>query len=134
LLDSGVPHVYLPGFHVGAQLRLSLPEMQAWVRGRGALGDYLHHLFMHNPLRPFSSSPQAGDPASPGFSWVIWDLVCVAWLLNADWLPSAIVSTPRLGADLCWQHDATRHPMREAYAVQRDPIFRDMLSKLAQQG
>ena len=28
LLGSGVPLVYLPGFHVGAQLRLSLPEMQ----------------------------------------------------------------------------------------------------------
>ena len=26
VFDSGVPLVYLPGYHVGAQLRLSLPE------------------------------------------------------------------------------------------------------------
>jgi purine nucleosidase len=50
LLDSGVPHVYLPGYHVGAQLRLSLAEVERHVRGRGAMGDYLHQLFTHNPL------------------------------------------------------------------------------------
>ena len=40
LFDSGVPLVYLPGFHVGAQLGLSLPEVEAWVKGRGEIGDY----------------------------------------------------------------------------------------------
>jgi purine nucleosidase len=50
LFDSGVPLVYLPGFHVGAQLRLSLAEVQRHVRGRGAIGDYLHQLFTDNPL------------------------------------------------------------------------------------
>ena len=45
LFDSGVPLVYLPGFHVGAQLSLSLPEVEAWVKGRGAIGDYLHWLY-----------------------------------------------------------------------------------------
>ena len=35
LFDSGVPLVYLPGFHVGAQLRLSLPEVETWIRGKG---------------------------------------------------------------------------------------------------
>ncbi|MEY2952838.1 MAG: hypothetical protein RLZZ401_925, partial [Pseudomonadota bacterium] len=52
LLDSGVPLVYLPGYHVGAQLRLSLPEMERYVQGSGAIGHYLHHLFTHNPLWP----------------------------------------------------------------------------------
>ena len=34
LFDSGVPQVYLPGFHVGVQLGLSLPEIEKWIKGK----------------------------------------------------------------------------------------------------
>ena len=126
LLDSGVPHVYLPGYHVGAQLRLSLPEVERYVRGCGAMGDYLHELFTNNPLWPI-----LGLDGSGPHSWVIWDIINIAWLLNPAWVPSELVRTPGLGADLRWQADATRHLMREAYAVQRDAIFNDLFAKLA---
>ena len=65
LLDSGVPHVYLPGYHVGAQLRLSLPEVERYVQGCGAMGGYLHQLFTHNPLWPI-----LGLDGSGPHSWV----------------------------------------------------------------
>jgi purine nucleosidase len=126
LLDSGVPLVYLPGFHVGAQLRLSLPEMERWVQGQGAIGDALHALYTHNPLWDLH-----GISSFFGHSWVIWDLICVAWVLNADWVPSELVPTPRLGDDRRWQLDATRPLMREAYAVRRDAIFADFFGRLA---
>lgn len=118
LLDSGVPQVYLPGFHVGAQLRLSLPEMECWVKGRGAIGEHLFDLYTHNPLWPL-----LGIDSFEAHSWVIWDIINIAWLIDPDWVPSELVRTPRLGADRRWIADATRHPMREAYGVQRDAIF-----------
>ena len=126
LLDSGVPLVYLPGFHVGAQLRLSLPEVERWVKGQGAIGDALHHLFTHNPLWELQ-----GIDSFFAHSWVMWDLICVAWLLNPDWVPSTLVPTPRLGSDLRWAHDAQRVPMREGHGVRRDAIFGDFLARLA---
>ena len=126
LLDSGVPLVYLPGFHVGAQLRLSLPEVERWVRGQGALGDALHHLFTHNPLWELQ-----GIDSFFAHSWVMWDLICVAWLLNPDWVPSTLVPTPRLGPDLRWEHDPQRVLMREGHGVRRDAIFADFLARLA---
>jgi purine nucleosidase len=128
LLDSGVPHVYLPGYHVGAQLRLSLAEVERHVRGQGAIGDALHQLFTHNPL--WAIGPV--DTTRP-YSWVIWDLICVAWLLDPRWVPSELVRTPLLGSDRRW-HAAPapgRHLMREAHAVQRDAIFNDLFDKLA---
>lgn len=125
LLDSGVPLVYLPGYHVGAQLRLSLPEMERYVKGRGAIGDYLHQLFTHNPLWEF-----AGIDSFFAHSWVIWDIINVAWLLNSDWVPSGMLSTPVLDAQRRWQQASDRHPMREAYGVARDAIFRDFFMKL----
>jgi purine nucleosidase len=126
LLDSGVPHVYLPGFHVGAQLRLSLAEMEHHVRGRGAIGDYLHELFTHNPLWTIYEV----DNRQP-YSWVIWDVICIAWLLEPQWVPSELVRTPRLGNDKRWRADPGRHLMREGYAVRRDAIFNDFFSRLS---
>ena len=125
LFDSGVPLVYLPGFQVGAQLRLSLPEMERHVQGRGAIGNYLHHLYTHNPLWAF-----AGIDSFCGHSWVMWDLINMAWLLDPDWVPSEMVATPRLGDDRRWRAAPGRHPMREAYAVARDAIFRDFFERL----
>ena len=125
LLDSGVPHVYLPGYHVGAQLRLSLPEVERYVQGRGPIGNYLHHLFTHNPLWPV-----LGTDGSQPHNWVIWDVINIAWMLNPQWVPSELVRTPRLDADRRWQPDAARHLMREAYGVQRDAIFNDLFAKL----
>lgn len=129
LFDSGVPLVYLPGFHVGAQLRLSLAEVDRSIQGQGAIGDYLHHLFTHNPLWSI-----VGRPPHAQHSWVIWDLINIAWLLNPAWVPSELVRAPVLDAALRWQARPGRHLMREAHAVARDAIFSDLFDKLGRRG
>jgi inosine-uridine nucleoside N-ribohydrolase len=130
LFSSGVPLVYLPGYYLGAQLRLSLPEMEQWVRGRGETGDYLYWLYTHNPIHE-----QRGIQDHVGRTWVIWDLINVAWLLNPSWVPSKLMPTPRLGDDKYWHHDNPQtHMMREAIEIDRDGIFRDFFGKLERAG
>lgn len=126
LFDSGVPHIYQPGYHVGAQLKISLPEMQQFVRGQGDIGDYLYHLYSHNPLHEMFGIEDAARR-----TWVIWDIITIAWLINPDWVPSFETTSPILQDDLFWKKDANRHLMREAYDVQRDEIFLDFYDKLA---
>jgi purine nucleosidase len=127
LFTSGVPLVYLPGYYLGAQLRLSLPEIEAWIKGRGAIGDYLHHLYVNNPLHD-----QRGITERPGSSWVIWDLINFAWLLEPSWVPTRFVPAPRLGDDQRWHTDgAPGHEMREAYEINRNAIMIDVIAKLA---
>ncbi|NJS35984.1 MAG: hypothetical protein HC765_05315 [Brachymonas sp.] len=125
LYDSGVPMVYLPGYHVGAQLRLSLAEVERYVLPYGAMGAYLHTLFTSNPLWAVT-----GGPAAASHSWVIWDLINFAWLLNPDWVSTHLVNTPILDNNLLWQPRDDAHPMREAYAIQRDAIFNDLFASL----
>ncbi len=126
LFSSGVPLVYLPGYYLGAQLRLSLPEIEAWIKGRGAIGDYLHHLYLNNPLYD-----QRGIVERPGSSWVIWDLINVAWLLEPAWVPTRFVPAPRLGDDQRWHTDgAPGHELLEAYEVNRNAIMIDFIEKL----
>ena len=125
LFDCGVPHVYLPGYYIGEQLKISLPDMEEWVRGKGKIGDYLYHLYTHNPIYPMR-----GITDHFGRTWVIWDLINFAWLLNPEWVPSHLVHAPILTQDLFYEQDNNRHLMREAYGIDRDAIFRDFFTKL----
>lgn len=127
LFDSGVPLVYLPGFHVGAQLGLSLPEVEAWVKGRGEIGDYLHWLYINNPHFPLN-----GLTEHFARSWIIWDLINFAWLIEPSWVPSRLIDAPYLSADTRWYRQAApRHTIREALDINRDAIYRDFFRKLA---
>jgi inosine-uridine nucleoside N-ribohydrolase len=127
MFSSGVPLVYLPGYHIGAQLSVSLPEMERWVKGRGAIGDYLHELYVNNPLHE-----RRGISDHFGRTWIVWDLINVAWLLNPDWVPSEIVPAPILDDDKIWYRSpASKHIIREAYDINRDAIYRDFFTKLA---
>jgi inosine-uridine nucleoside N-ribohydrolase len=125
LFDCGVPHIYLPGYHVGAQLKISLPEMERCVRGQGAIGDYLYHLYTHNPLHEMFAIEDAERR-----TWVIWDIIDIAWLINPDWVPSYLTTSPVLDEKLFWQNNDARHLMREGYDVQRDEIYLDFYRKL----
>lgn len=128
LFDSGVPLVYLPGFHVGAQLTLCLTEVEAWVKGKGEIGDYLRWLFTNNPHYPFQ-----GIDDYFARTWIIWDLINFAWMMQPDWVPSFMTTAPYLTDDRKWERTAqTRHPMREGLDINRDAIFRDFFTKLDQ--
>jgi len=125
LFECGVPHVYLPGYHVGAQLTISLPEMREFVKGRGAMGDYLWQLYTNNPLHEkyAISEPQTKN-------WVIWDIINVAWMLDAAYVPTHLTTSPHLDEALHWQKDPARHMMLEAYDVARDAVFEDFYRTL----
>lgn len=126
IFDSGVPHVYLPGYQVGAQLTISEPEMKNFVKGKGDIGDYLYYLYTEN--NPLHKKFAIEDTYRR--TWVVWDLINVAWLLNPDWVSTFLTSSPVLDDNLYWEKNEQRHLMREAYNVKRDEIFIDLYDKL----
>ena len=129
LFDSGVPHVYLPGYHVGAQLTLSKPDMETWIRDKGKIGAYLYDEIYAGNIW-YKIQHTSNSPDFRGFSTVIWDLINVAWLMNPSWVPTELLRAPRFGNDTRWHHDPdNRHWMREAYAIDRDAIFLDLIQK-----
>jgi purine nucleosidase len=125
IYDCGVPLVFLPGYYIGEQLKLSLADMETYVRGKGKIGDYLYHLYTHNPVHTLF-----GINDHYARTWVIWDLIDIAWLLEPAWVPSQLVRAPRLADDLYWAAERNPHLMREAFGLDRDAIFRDLFRKL----
>ena len=125
LFECGVANVYLPGYNVGAQLTLSLPDMKEFVKGRGEIGDYLYELYTNNPLHK-----QRGVIDQTWRTWVIWDVINIAWMIDPSWVPSHVVSSPILDDELYWRREGESFPMSEAYGVNRDAIFHDFFTKI----
>ncbi len=118
IFDCGVPLVHIPCYPVTTHLQTTLPEMEARVKGRGRIGDYLFGIYRDYITDHFARSK------------VIWDIVTVAWLLDPEWVPTDVVHSPVLTDGLTWSRDSSRHFVRVATFVHRDPIFRDLFTKL----
>jgi purine nucleosidase len=118
IFDSGVPFVQLPCTPVVTHLATTVPEMEAYLSGRDAIGDYLLKIFK--------------DYHEDHFAWskVLWDMSAVAWLVNDEWLPSHLVHSPIVTNEYTYSFDDSRHLIRVVYFVRRDPIFRDFFTKL----
>jgi inosine-uridine nucleoside N-ribohydrolase len=118
LLDSGVPLVLIPCMGVASHLMTTMPEMERYLRGRGAIGDYLFEIF------------ETYESVHRAWSKVIWDMATIAYLLDPAWVPTELVHSPVLTDQLTWSVDARRHFIRYATHVHRDPIFQDFFSKI----
>lgn len=118
IFDCGVPLVHIPCNGVTTHLHTTIPEIERYVEGRGAIGDYLAGIF-----KAYSSEH---------FAWskVLWDIVTIAYLINDSWVPTDLVHSPILTDQLTWSADRSRHLIRSATFVHRDPIFRDFFRKL----
>ncbi|GAC1429049.1 MAG: nucleoside hydrolase [Chloroflexota bacterium] len=118
LFDSGVPLVHVPCHNVAAHLRTTEAEIDRYVKGRGAIGDYL------------SSVYSACYDDHFGRSRVLWDLAPVAWLVHPAWVETSLVPRPILTTECTWSRDGRRHLIREAWTVDRDAVYTDLFRKL----
>ncbi|MHB9031716.1 MAG: nucleoside hydrolase [Anaerolineae bacterium] len=122
VLDCGVPLVLLPCMLVTEQLRTTLPEMERYVKGRGAIGDYLYTTYRDYMGDAFARSK------------VIWDISAVAYMVNPHWMAADLRPSPVLRDDITWGPvDESRHPVCIVRHLDRDAIFGDLFRLLAEQ-
>ncbi len=120
VFDSGAPVVQIPCKNVAEHLRTTVPEMEAYVKGRGSIGDYLYETFVGYHEDHFA------------WSKVIWDISTIGYLNNPEWVPSEVRPSPVLLDNATWgAEDPSRHPYRVAVDIHRDQVFGDLFRKLA---
>jgi len=119
VFDCGVPLVHIPCAGVTTHLHTTVPEMKAYVKGRGKIGDYLFEIFSDY------------NAEHCGGSKVIWDIAPIAYLIDASRVPTEVVHSPIITEQKTWSFDCSRHLIRSAFMVNRDPIFKDLFRKLA---
>lgn len=119
LFDCGVPLINIPCINVSEHLKVTIPEIEAHLKGKSRLGDYLFNLLVDYKIDRLAGSKE------------IWDIANIAFLINPDWVPTEIVHSPILTDQETYSVDHSRHFIRVATQVKRDPIFRDMFIKFA---
>ena len=121
VFGSGVPLVQLPCMGVVSSLTVSEPELEAQLRGKNALCDYLCDV-----------TEAAARRSGAGSAWtrIIWDVSAVAWLIDPSFEESRIVRAPLMEDDGHYAWDDRMPFMRYVYYVYRDRIFEDMFRKL----
>ena len=121
LLDSGVPLVHLAMWPVTSHLITTVPEVEHNLRGRNALADYLADTF----------SDYVGDRPRTGKE--LWDLSATAYVINSEWVPTALVHSPLLTdtTPKRWATDISRHLIRDAKFCNSSAIFADLFPKVA---
>jgi purine nucleosidase len=119
VFDSGAAVMQIPCALVAEQLRTTLPEMEHYVRGRGAIGDYLFSIYREYV------------PGSHAKSKVIWDISTVASVVNPAWIESDLHPAPVLLDDVTWGPvDPSRHLIRIVRHIDRDGVYGDLFAKL----
>lgn len=122
---SGAPLVMLPAQQVVSALATTGPELNHWLRGKNALCDYL-----------VQHTVDEAESYAKGRAWsrVIWDVSAVSWLLNDDqcFMRSRLMPTPLPGYDHKWHFPEETPLCRYVYYVDRDSIFTDLFTRLAE--
>jgi purine nucleosidase len=132
IFDSGVPFVQIPCLGVASHLLTTKTELDETLKGRNPISDFLYERFI--------------GYSADHFAWAkeIWDISAIAYLLNESWLHTEIVPSPLLVGEthyevepevrwhgkLHFEQGENRHPMRAAWFVHRNPIFRDLFTRL----
>jgi len=126
LFDSGVPLVQVPCVNVAEHLRTTIPELERYLQGKGALADYLVDIFRGH------HADHRGDT----FAWskVIWDIATVAFLIEPAWIPTELAHSPILTDRITYSSDRRRHLIRIATHAERDCVFRDLFTKIRDHG
>ena len=119
VLDSKVPFVQIPCNGVCTEFLTTIPELEYYLRGKNELCDYLVDI-----VRSYTKKPY-------GWSKVVWDVTAVAAIVDPKALDMVIIPTPILTNDCHFAKDDARHPFIYVRRIRRDPIYADMLEKLA---
>ncbi len=119
IFDSGAPLIQIPCLGVASHLLTTKVELENTILGRNAISDFLYQRFCAY--------------SQDHFAWAkeIWDISTIAYLLDEDWIPTMLVPSPVLSDDLTYSAPPPgRHDIRVAWFVHRNPIFKDLFTRL----
>lgn len=119
IFNCGAPLVMVPCAGMCTALTTTSPELNAWLKGKNRLCDYL----CENVRACFGDDPF-------GRSRVIWDVAAATVLTNPSALSMVIMPTPVITYDGVYAQDYTRPPMIYVRELYRDSIFRALFTAL----
>ncbi len=124
LFEKASRLLYIPGYGVSETLTTPKVEVDAYLSGRGPLGDLLVEL-MADKVAP-------GGQTVPGNRRVMWDMAPIAWLIEPAWLSTFGTTRATIDDEHRWQ--PAPGEMTEAFQINDVEVFTDFFARFAQLG
>ena len=121
VFGCGAPLVQLPCMGVVSHFVTTGPELEAHLRGKNSLCDYLVDL---------TTSESLFYGGNDCWGRIVWDVTAVAWLLGGDYLRDRLTDSPLPEYDGTYSFPDGRHPIKYVHYVDRDKLFSDLFAKL----
>lgn len=117
VFESKVDFTVMPCTPITSNLMVSIYELEAEIKGKNDLCDYLYYIFKNR---------------SHGITkrWPLWDISVVAYLVNKDWFETMEVSCPYIKEDNRFELTTNKHKIKFVKSLNANAIIENLFIKL----
>ena len=118
IFESNVKLTIIPCKSVASNLRISIYELEHFLKGKNELCDYLCQRFYNDGVHGIQERR------------VIWDISVIAYMLNKTWFTSEEISCPRIREDSSYELTNNNHKITMINYIDVNKVYTDLFNKL----
>ena len=120
VFESKVNLTIIPCKNVASNLRISIYELEHFLKGKSELCDYLCQRFYNDGVHGIKERR------------VIWDISVIAYMINKEWFETEEVSCPNIKDDTSYELTEDNYKITVVNYLNADKIYKDLFEKLGE--
>ena len=120
VFESKVKLTVIPCKNVASNLRISIYELEHFLKGKNELCDYLCQRFYNDTYHEIQERR------------IIWDISVIAYMINKSWFEIEEVSCPIIKEDTSYEFTNNRHKITFVNYLDPNKIYNDFFKKLVE--
>ena len=122
IFESKVNLTIIPCKGVASNLKISIYELEHYIKGKNELCNYLCSRFYDDGIHGIQTRR------------VIWDISVVAYLINKEWFEEKEMDCPEINKDLSYTFNKNDRKIKFVTYLNSDKIYKDLFDKLVEKG
>ena len=122
IFESKVDLTIVPCKGVASNLKISIYELEHYLKGKSELCNYLCSRFYDDEIHGIQTRR------------VIWDISVIAYLINKDWFEEKKMDCPEINKDLSYTFNKNDRKIKFVTYLDSDKIYNDLFNKLIEKG
>ena len=122
IFESKVDLTIVPCKGVASNLKISIYELEHYLKGKSELCNYLCSRFYDDEIHGIQTRR------------VIWDISVIAYLINKDWFEEKEMDCPEINKDLSYTFNKNDRKIKFVTYLDSDKIYNDLFNKLIEKG
>lgn len=122
IFESKVNLTIIPCKGVASNLKISIYELEHYLKGKSELCNYLCSRFYDDEIHGIQTRR------------VIWDISVVAYLINKEWFEEKEMDCPEINKDLSYTFNKNDRKVKFVTYLNSDKIYKDLFNKLLEKG